>query len=257
MTESKGVFLLIHGLNLKPEMMAAIQSQIHMMGYDVIVPALSCHQLGADNLHAQHTITADQWIKEFKAHYEKAERHANGTVNIAAYSLGCAVALRYLIEYKPSTIGKLILLEPATRLSTKIEFLLWLSKWLKFNPKMGIPSANNPNYRVENSTSISTYRALKELGISGLDSVDRAYLRKVEALVIMEKKTEPISIKRIMEDFSGLGWTMEIVLNTKRNNVHPIFKWVKPTFHHLIIDDRVTSESCWETICELIRGHIS
>lgn len=253
---TKGIFLLLHGLNLKIERMNAICDILTHEGYDVFCPPLTCHRAEEDNLALQKSIKSSQWLSDFHQYYQHLTDITDEKINIAAFSLGAAVALNYLAMHKPGNIGKLILIEPATQLSMPLKVLIWLSKHLRISKGVGIPSSNLPSYRVEESTSVAAYQALSTLDFGSIKNGDFEYLTHLDAIVIIECKSEAIAIKKASEDFERLRWRVVIVSNRAKNNVHPIFKWIKPTIHHLIIDESVTDQQCWKQIRESMVNHL-
>lgn len=243
----KGVFIVVHGLNLKPSKMSAFVDFLTNKGFYVLRTSLAGHR---GSLEEQKSVSWKQWMEGIHQHYCYAKSIAN-KYNIPLYnlsfSLGALVSLGHIqnIDYNP--YRKQILLAPAT-------WIHWYGKipgWLGFlSGDTGIPSKNLAAYRSQPTTSLNCYRAMKE-GRKRLDHL-KGHLVSIPNLIVIDPKDELVSLKKIKKFVKDKKlesyWDILQVSNKETE--------LKKSYHHLIVDRKSLGKNQWNSLLERLSAFI-
>ncbi len=129
----RGCALVIHGLNLRPEKMQPIISQLTAAGIDVLRLSLRGHgknyTLSGDfdeeqaRMEAFRNVSYPMWMNEAHLAYQQLKKRGaekGVPLYLAAFSLGGLIGLDLLASNSDVQFDRLILFAPAIRLRAKV-----------------------------------------------------------------------------------------------------------------------------------------
>ena len=243
---TKGIFLIVHGLNLKPSKMNTIANYWSSKGYSVLRGTLSGHFGSKEEML---TITQKKWRKDVTnliCESLNESRQNNVPLYFLGYSLGAATLLDTIKSMGfPNPFKKMILLAPAIR----IKWFANLTKILSFfSSKIMIPSASLIDYRSQSGTSTAAYTALHKI----IENIGPSYsLLNIPTLIYLDPKDELIS-KYDLEKLSKYeelnNWNLKLI----RKEDSPL----KKNYHHLIIDPLTLGKKPFQQMMENLRNFI-
>jgi alpha-beta hydrolase superfamily lysophospholipase len=254
----RGVALVLHGLNLKPEKMESLIVLLNRAGIDALNVSLRGHgenyphQEGRDpkeaRLDAFRTVTYPLWSSEVREAYLKVrERGRQKKVNVflVGYSLGSLLGCDLLVSDPGVRFDRMVLLAPA--LNVMIESYL-LRALMPF-PNLVIDSISPASYRSNDGTPMAGYKALFE----ALDHFQRNSnpTLNVPTLVMMDREDEFIShdaIRGMIADRHLGRWKMVTV--EKDPPEAALYA------HHLLIDEATMGKTAWREMEDAILNHL-
>jgi alpha-beta hydrolase superfamily lysophospholipase len=254
----RGVALVVHGLNLKPEKMEPIIRQLNRAGIDAL--NVSLHGHGENYLHQEgrnakearldafRRVTYPLWSSEVHQAYLQVRERGRGKkarVFLVGYSLGGLLGCDLLVSKPGVRFDRMALLAPA--LNVAIESYL-LRALMPF-PNLVIDSVSPARYRSNDGTPVAGYNALFE----ALDHFQRSAnpALDVPTLVLMDREDEFISYEamRQMIIAQRLGrWEMMTV--RKAPDAADLYA------HHLLIDEAATGKEAWAQITGSLVAHL-
>jgi len=255
----KGAALVIHGLNLQPDRMQPIISELTQSGIDVL--ALTLHGHG-DNYTRRKGLSEDQarleafkhvsyplWLNEaYLAYLQLKQRGKEKGVPLflAAFSLGGLIGLDLFADNPDVRFDKVVLFAPAVRLRA----IVYLERVLSSFPRLVIPSmAPEPYLANHKGTPIAAYNALFE----GLERFNRNAGQKlnVPTLVFIDSKDEFIplaKLENLVKDNNWNRWQFYIVAKDKSAR--------DGAFYHHIIDASSTGKTVWQEMMTAAVNHL-
>lgn len=248
----RGVALVVHGLNLRPEKMMTIIICLNRIGIDVLNVSLRGH---GDNYLANKTISEGEarlesfrtvdytlWLREVSHGYDKAKaraRRKNIPFYFVGYSLGGLLGCNLSLAASQKSFDVMILFAPA--LNVKAEAYL-LKAMMPF-PDMVIDSLSPPSYRANPGTPMAAYKALFE----AIDDLERNMSQALNrpTLLLIDENDEFISldgIRDIIKKYKLDQWQLRIVRKD------PVI--ADDVSRHLIIDQDGVGETTWKQITD-------
>jgi alpha-beta hydrolase superfamily lysophospholipase len=257
--ELRGVALVIHGLNLRPDRMQPIISKLTESGIDVLGLSLRGH--GENYTHGNGT-AADQarleafknvsyqvWMNEaYLAYLQLKERAEEKGVPmfLAAFSLGGLIGLDLFASHADVRFDKLVLFAPAIRLHGTI----YLERVLSPFPRLVIPSMAPENYLAnEKGTPIAAYNAL----FDGLNQFDKNAGQKlnVPTLVFIDRQDEFIPLGKLKKLVAARKWNQWQFFIVEKDNTAE-----DERFYHHIIDASSTGKTVWQDMMRAVVRHL-
>jgi pimeloyl-ACP methyl ester carboxylesterase len=257
--ELKGVALVIHGLNLRPDRMQPLISTLTGAGIDVLGLSLRGH---GENFHHGNGVDEDTarldafknasfqlWMNEaYLAYLQLKERGREKGVPLflAAFSLGGLIGLDLFAANADVEFDKVVLLAPAIRLHAPV----YLERVLSPFPRLVIPSMAPKAYLAnKKGTPIAAYNAL----FDALDRFDDTAGQKlnVPTLIFIDERDEFIpleKLEKLVEEKRWHRWTFYIV--AKDASVRD-----KPFYHH-IIDASSVGKTVWRDMMAAAVSHL-
>jgi esterase/lipase len=255
----KGVALVVHGLNLKPERMQSIIAELNNAGIDVLNLSLRGHgnnflenmNLTEDEarLESFRTVTYNLWLDEIYKAYLKVRARAsknNVSVFFIGYSLGGLMGCDLALMHPDVFYDRMILFSPALNITVES----YLLKALLPFPNMVIDSLSPTYYRTNKGTPMAAYKALFE-AVALFDKNVNGKLNK-PTLIFIDEKDEFVSCSKLNEMIVRWNfdqWQIHIV--QKDDDVG------KNISHHLIIDRDSVGRKMWKQIRRAIKKHFS
>ncbi len=155
-TKNKGVALVVHGLNLRPERMQSIITVLNDAGIDVLNLSLRGHgnnyakniNVSIDNarLESFRNVSYGEWLDEmYRAYVKVRERAAKKKVPVffIGYSLGGLMGCNLALSHPDVVYDRMVLFAPALNITVKS----YLLKALMPFPNIVIDSLSPISYR--------------------------------------------------------------------------------------------------------------
>ena len=255
----KGIALVVHGLNLKPERMQAIIAELNDAGIDVLNLSLRGHgnnyrknpNLSDDQarLESFQTVTYRLWMDEIYTAYLKVKHRADKKrvpVFFVGFSLGGLMGCDLLLSNYDVSYDRMILFSPA--LSITIES--YLLKALMPFPNMVIDSLSPIYYRSNEGTPMAAYKAVFE----AVDYFNKNANDKLNkpTLIFIDEKDEFVPFAKLNEIITQRKldrWQVHVV--RKDNYIG------EKVSYHLIIDKDSVGPQMWSQIKKAMKKHFN
>jgi len=251
--EIKGVALVIHGLNLRPDKMQTIISVLTESGIDVLELSLRghgenyTHQAGVEEdqarLAAFKAVSFPLWMNEaYLAYTQVRERAAHNKVSVffVGFSLGGLIGLDLFASQPEVQYERMVLFAPAV----KLHRTHYLARMLSPFSRLVIPSLAPDSYLSNKTgTPMAAYNALFE----GLKQFEKHVNRRINVptLIFIDKEDEFIPVRALKElkaEKKLDQWKLYVVEKEAAAN--------QDTFHHHIIDESSTGKTVWQDMME-------
>lgn len=237
---ARGVVLVGHGLNTRPDAMTGL--------VDVLVGAgFHCLRIGFLREDAPRrvppSLVAAEWLAAFTAaHAEARERFPALPVHVAGYSLGALVPVVALDADPTLAVDRMVLIAPAvalTRLASSVRLLTPLAR-----TGAALPSAAPAHVRARTRTPFAEYAALLELFGRARTLSDPHRLGAVPTTVVLDRGDELVSHRGVLAwlAHNGLtGWTT----TTVTGRVRP-----RRTSPHLLVVEEALGARAWQQLAD-------
>ena len=251
--EIKGVALVIHGLNLRPDKMQTIISVLTESGIDVLGLSLRghgenyTHQAGVEEdqarLEAFKAVSFPLWMNEaYLAYTQVRERAAHKKVSLffVGFSLGGLIGLDLFASQPEVQYERMVLFAPAV----KLHRTHYLARMLSPFSRLVIPSLAPDSYLSNKTgTPMAAYNALFE----GLKQFEKHVNRRINVptLIFIDEEDEFIPVRALKElkaEKKLDQWKLYVVKKEAAAN--------QDTFHHHIIDESSTGKTVWQDMME-------
>ena len=257
--ETKGVALVIHGLNFRPTKMKPIIAKLTESGVDALNMSLRghgenfTHQDGVDSdkarLEAFKATTYQVWTNEaYLAYLQVRERAAHKEVPVffIGYSLGALIGLDLFATYQDVYYDRMALFAPAIKLYA----IHYLARLLSPFPELIVPSLAPDSYLTnKKGTPVAAYDAL----FDGINNFEKSANSKINVptLIFIDEQDEFIptsGLKNFVEEKKLDQWQIYTVQKGKDVKFG--------TFHHHIIDAASTGKDVWQEIMNAATAHL-
>lgn len=258
-TALKGVALVIHGLNFRPDKMESIIAQMTEAGIDCLNLSLRGHGKSDAPLNNSEgdearmetfkSVTYPLWETEAYQAYQLAEKKSSlygSPLFFIGFSMGGLLGVDLFASNPKVKFDRMVLFAPAVKMRARNFILKILSPF----PGLVIPSAAHTSYLANRGTPVAAYNALFDMYRHLEDNPDPKI--NVPTLVFIDEQDELIS-------FSGLK-NMIRDQNLDQWKIHPVIKDKTTTavkMHHLIIDEASVGNNMWQEIVRLTIAHLS
>ncbi len=247
--ETKGVALVIHGLNLRPDKMQTIISVLTESGIDVLRLTLRghgenyTHHAGIDEdqarLEAFKVVSFPLWMNEaYLAYTQVRKRAAQRKVPLffVGFSLGGLIGLDLFASQPEVHYERMVLFAPAIKLHS----FHYLARILSPFSRLVIPSLTPESYLSnKRGTPMAAYNALFE----GLEQFEEHMNDRINVptLIFIDEEDEFIPVrafKELIDEKKLDHWKLYIVEKEATAD--------QDTFHHHIIDESSTGKAVWQ-----------
>jgi esterase/lipase len=247
--ETKGVAMVIHGLNLQPDKMQTIISVLTESGIDVLRLTLRghgenyTHHAGIDEdqarLEAFKEVSFPLWMNEaYLAYTQVRKRAAQRKVPLffVGFSLGGLIGLDLFASQPEVHYERMVLFAPALKLHS----FHYLARILSPFSRLVIPSLAPESYLSnKRGTPMAAYNALFE----GLEQFEEHMNDRINVptLIFIDEEDEFIPVrtfKELIDEKKMDQWKLYIVEKEATADLN--------TFHHHIIDESSTGKAVWQ-----------
>jgi esterase/lipase len=256
--ELKGIALVIHGLNLRPEKMKSIIAILTGTGVDALNLSLRGHgqnysqQDGKNDaqarLNAFKSVSYALWRDEIEAAYHIAKlRSTQNSVPLffVGFSFGALMGVDLLASSPDVEFDRMVLFAPGLKIHSRYQIVRVLAPF----PGLTVPSFSIKSYRANDGTPIAAYNAL----LDALEHLDHNLNPKVHvpALIFIDKRDEFVSydeLKKLVENENLDQWRFHMVKKEAGGEPGKIY--------HLIIDEASTGHEVWSEITDVMVEHL-
>ncbi|MBU2511675.1 lysophospholipase [bacterium] len=256
----RGLVLVVHGLNLKPDRMRGIISILMDDDLDVLLLSLQGHgsnfkkQEGKSDaisrLNALKEVSAEIWRSEMQAAHAALSRRAdslNCPVYFVAYSLGGLLGCDLQLSFNHPVFAKMVLFAPA--LATHRIRVPFFRLFHLFS-RLVIPSLSPESYRSNRGTSVAAYLSL--LNIIRAFKARASINLNIPTLVFIDRNDELVSLSKVNQLIADHQLDQWRVYPIER---HP--DQLRYPFYHLLIDEEATGSDLWAEIRQMMINHLS
>jgi esterase/lipase len=254
----KGIALVIHGLNLRPEKMESIIEILTGTGIDALNLSLRGHgqnysQLDGRNdaqarLNAFKSVSYELWRDEIYAAYNIAKRRSiqnSVPLFFVGFSFGALMGVDLLASMPEVEFNRMVLFAPGLKIHSRYQIVRVLAPF----PELTLPSFSIKSYRANDGTPVAAYNAL----LDSLKHLDNNLNLKINVptLIFIDKKDEFVSfdeLKKLAENEDLDQWKFQVVKKEAGGELGKI--------HHLIIDEAATGRGVWGKITEVMVEHL-
>jgi esterase/lipase len=256
--ELKGIALVIHGLNLRPEKMESIIAILKDTGVDALNLSLRGHgqnysqQDGCNDaqarLNAFKSVSYKLWREEVYAAYNIAKlrsTHNSVPLFFVGFSFGALMGVDLLASMPDVEFDRMVLFAPGLKIHSRYQIVRVLAPF----PGLTVPSFSIKSYRANDGTPIAAYNAL----LDSLEHLDNNLNPKINvpALIFIDKRDEFVSfdeLKKWVKNENLDQWKFHVVKKEAGGEPGKI--------HHLIIDEASTGEFVWKEMTGVMVAHL-
>ena len=257
-SETRGIALVIHGLNLRPDKMESIIARLTDSNIEALNLSLQGHgdnyirSVESDNSDARlqsfKEVSYQLWMEETSYAYRAAKNRSdqkNVPLFLIGFSLGGLMGADLLVTVPEVQFDKMVLFAPALKMHLRNYIIRVLSPF----PRLTIPSLTLGSYQANASTPMAGYNAL----FASVKHVEENVSPKlnIPTLVFIDKKDELVSysgLKKMVANEKLDQWRFYMVQkeNTKGST----------KINHLIIDAPSTGKRVWKDMMDAMTAHL-
>ncbi|MBF0277132.1 MAG: alpha/beta hydrolase [SAR324 cluster bacterium] len=254
----KGVALVIHGLNLRPEKMRGLIDTINPIGIAALNLTLSGHCRDFNESCAKETGSTmydlnsrchEIWMDETKQAFQEVRKKAKQQhvpCVLVSYSLGALLGLELFSE-KETPFQQMILLAPPLA----IRRAAYLLNFFRRFPQWKLKSFAPRSYRVSPSTSVAAYLALFQ-SIANVQQTSSAI--NIPTRIFLDPRDELISANGVKQYIAARNLNNWKVFQVAKSRTFSTSKWIP---HHLLIDEESLGKEEWHEMQGNILNHLS
>ncbi len=258
-TNLKGVALVIHGLNCRPDKMKAIIESLNASGIDCLNLSLRGHGTNFSPIHntsneaarmtAFKSVSYPLWKTEAYTAYGFAKQRSKRygvPLFLIGFSMGGLLGVDLMTSNPNVKFDKMVLFAPAIAMLQRNYLIQFFAPF----PDLVIPSAGNRAYLANDGTPMAAYNALFDMHAHFIDQLDPAKIN-IPTVVFIAQKDELVSytgIQQMVQNQDLDQWKIHLV--KKDNTAREV------DMHHLIIDAASVGNTMWQTIADVTRMHL-
>lgn len=243
--KAAAVVLLVHGLNMRPNMMQPLARVLQQSGCAVVRAALPGH---GGPMSAFSRIGPTDWMESVARHQQAAAAlaaHSRVPVHYVGFSLGAVLGCACLLHTR-TAFQRMVLLAPPLFLRS----VTGLLRLLRPFPRLVVPSLAARRYLAHYGTPIAAYRALETLRRRIVDQGDGGALN-VPTLVLVDPGDELVAcpgLERFIRERGLSAWQYR----TLQGRWNPL----RGEYHHQITDARSLGGDSWQLLQGLVIEHL-
>jgi len=257
-TRLRGVALIVHGLNLKPERMEFLIERLNRAGIEALNLSLYGH--GDNYLQAEgrsreearldsfRTVTYRLWSDEVYGAYQKARRRARQKrvpLFLIGYSLGGLLGCELQVSRPDVSFDRVALFSPALKITLKP----YLLKVLMPFPDLVLDSLSPEAYHANAGTPMAGYKALFEA--LTLFEENRNTKLNVPTVVFLDREDEFISYDDLVQMIAADHLDRWRIVDVQKDPPEAALY-----AHHLLIDETVVGRVMWSKMQAALLSHL-
>ena len=258
-TVLKGVALVIHGLNGRPDKMEAIISALNNSGIDCLNLSLRGHGTNftpindtdneAARMAAFKSVSYPLWKTEAYSAYQMVKRRSNlyeKPIFLIGFSMGGLLGIDMMASNPNVTFDKMVLFAPAIALQQR-NFLIQIFSPF---PSLVIPSAGDKSYRANDGTPMAAYNALFDMYAH---FEDHLYPKKINipAVVFIDAEDELVSYDSLQEMIQDHHLDQWQIYAVKKDETA-----TEVDMHHPILDAAAVGKHMWQEMVQVTTTHL-
>lgn len=256
----KGVALVVHGLNLKPDRMSSMISALNDAGIDVLNLSLRGHgnnflkntDLPKDEarLESFQKVTYSLWLDEIYTAYQNVSQRAHKKkvpIFFVGYSLGGLMGCDLVLEKPDVFYDRMILFAPALSITVQG----YLLKPLMPFPNVVIDSLSPTYYRSNKGTPMAAYKALFEARNRFNNTVNHKLNKPT--LIFIDGDDEFVPFEKLKEIITQRKFDSWQIHSVRKDSGMEMDNEIS---HHLIIDQNSVGQGMWKIMKEAMKKHL-
>jgi predicted alpha/beta-fold hydrolase len=241
----RGAFIVVHGLNQRPDTMHDIAGLLNGLGYHTYRLSLRGHEQ-----FSSEAFPAASWIDDMHSACSIVKaRFPNAPVYILGYSLGGLVATHAVDSQGTCEPASMILIAPALSLRNFVQSGYLLSVFPQLT--ISAPNVAPSLYRRFARTPLFWYQNLFSLYSETRVLQSQSRLRTIPTLIFANPRDELVSLDGladwIHDNSLEPSWTIDVV---RPNALNPF------TPEHVMIDPESLGDKQWQHVSESIRNFL-
>lgn len=241
----RGVVLVAHGLNNKPEVMDSLIRVLLVEGFHCNRIAL--HQNGPSS-RTPPTALANAWIAAYSEAYDKVcHRYPGQPIHSLSYSIGALITIRFLDIRPDSTVARMVLIAPPVALTPGARLVRFLTPLARFG--VVLPSAAPADVRARRGTPLAEYAAMLNQAEAVRTLERREELGSIGTRIIMDRKDELVNYEGVaawVRRNRLSSWTVEELKDRAPEG---------RTYKHLMVLERSLGRLAWTQLTKDIVAH--
>ncbi len=257
-TRLRGVALVVHGLNMKPDRMEFLIKWLNHAGIEAL--NLSLHGHGENYFQSEErnceearldsfrTVTYRLWSDEVYVAYQKAKQRARQKgvpLFLVGYSLGGLLGCELQVSMPDVFFDRMALFSPALRITLKP----YLLKVLMPFPDLVLDSLSPEAYRANAGTPMAGYKALFEA--LTLFEENRNDKLNVPTVVFLDREDEFISYDDLAQMIATGHLDRWRIVDVQKDPPEAALY-----AHHLMIDETAVGRIMWSKMQAVLLSHL-
>jgi esterase/lipase len=243
---TRGVFVVVHGLNQRPSAMDPLAHYLSELGFHTYRMTLEGHRTYSDE-----TFPASSWKSDVRSAIAEARsRYPSLPLYLMGYSLGGLLVADVLEEDSSVEPRKIVLLAPALSLRTYV----LAARALAIFPfgSLKTMSLAPPGYRRFRNTPLFWYENTIDLYDETASRPAPVRLRRVPALIVVSPDDELVSPPGLREwvDANSLppAWQVELIEPQPHD---------ERLHRHLIVDRVSLGDAEWQRLQDMLKAFLA
>ena len=257
-SDTKGVALVVHGLNLNPDRMVNLIGVLNTTGISAMSLSLRGHgdnfdpvpglDLADARMEAFKSVSRQIWSEDFLQAYQKIRqlrRKLEVPLFLIADSFGALLALELTLNEPDVEFDRMVLFAPAVSLHKRNSIIRLFSPF----PRFVLPSLSPKFYKANRGTPQAAYAVLFETLARFEQSIGPKI--NIPTLVFIDPKDELVSyerLRKIIRQHRLDRWRIHHVSKDKSSAATKI--------HHLIVDPASVGQSTWDRMVKAMQSHL-
>lgn len=258
-TKLKGVALVIHGLNCRPDKMEAIIEELNAGGIDCLNLSLQGHgtnfspipdaETEAARMAAFKSVSYPLWKSEAYEAYQFAKRKSDlygRPLFLIGFSMGGLLGVDLMTANPTVRFDRMVLFAPAIAMHRRN----YLIKVLAPFPNLVIPSAGHRSYLANDGTPMAAYMALFDMHAHFEKHLNPKKIN-IPTVVFIDDGDELVSFTRLRQMVQKQDLNQWTVHSVKKDKTA-----TEVDMHHLIIDAASVGNNMWQEIVKVTITHL-
>ena len=258
-TELRGLALVIHGLNCRPDKMKAIISALNTSGIDCLNLSLRGHGTNFTPIHnmdeeaarmaAFKSVSYPLWKTEAYIAYRMVKKRSafwRKPIFLVGFSMGGLLGVDLMTSNPNVKFDKMVLFAPAIAMLQRNYLIQFFAPF----PNLVIPSVGNKAYLAHAGTPMAAYNALFDMYAHFEEHLDPMKIN-IPAVVFIDAEDELVSygsLQKMVQVHHLDQWQIYAVKKDKTAT--------EVDMHHLIIDAVAVGKHRWQEMVEVTTTHL-
>lgn len=242
---ARGVVLVTHGLNNKPDVMNPLIKVLTAANFHCL--RVSLHRETDTEVRSSTAVAQDWAARIADAYADLSVRYRDRPIHCLAYSLGALVTMRFLQEDHTACFSRMVLLAPSLALRKGAALVRYLAPLSGLG--LALPSLAPEETRARSATPLAEYEAMLKMldAVQRLESAEN--LRRIPTKIFLSPQDELVSYDGVASwvETNGLRtWSLEAL------DVQPLHH---RAYKHLVVSRQSLGNASWRGLAKAIVRH--
>lgn len=243
----RGVVLVVHGLNTKPEVMNSLIEVLRSKGYHCY--RISLYAEGSTR-RTHKDVIIKGWLDAVAQAYDDARSdYSDQHLFALSFSIGALITVRFLDATPQANLDGLFLLAPPVALTRTARLVQVLTPLRRLGAVL--PSVAPAAVRARRGTPLSEYAAMLEINDAVQALGNSKKLDGIQAKIVLDRRDELVSFEGVSKwlDNNELNsWSLEEMVDRAS---------VGHTYRHLIVREEAVGHLAWARLTQSILAQFS